>query len=487
MTSLDLTAAWVPIFLEPGDAVSIPVSVPSGYESATWAAAVYRSAARGTPLLSVTPGVVGQDVTISLTSAQVAGLLSSGSSRFSGHWELTRTVSSSQRTWLKGDIVVDANRTVPSNGTQAVTVTISSGAITVAASATGGGGGGGTPDPHASTHRSNGTDPIPAATTTIGGLMSAADKTTFDAVTSIATARILGNISGSTGAPTALTAAQVKTFLAIVAGDVSGLGALAALSAVGSAQITDGSIVDADVNGSAALALTKLAAIADQRLLGNVSGSSAPATALTAAQVKTFLAIASGDVSGLGTLATLSAVASAQITDGTIVDGDINGSAAIALTKLATVADQRILGNVSGSTATASALSAAQVKTFLALAISDVASLQSSLDAKANLSVSTNSQSGTTYTLVLGDAGLVVELNNASAITLTVPANSSVAFPVGTVLELYQQGAGQVTVAAAGGVTLRAPGGAKTRVQYSTVSLRKRATDEWVVTGDSAT
>lgn len=110
---------------------------------------------------------------------------------------------------------------------------------------------------------------------------------------------------------------------------------------------------------------------------------------------------------------------------------------------------------------------------------------QAALDLKGDLAVTANSQSGTTYTLVIGDQGKVIECNNGSAITLTIPANASVAFPTGTIIEVYQDGAGQITIAAAGGVTLRAPGGAKTRVQYSTVTLRKRATDTWVLAGDT--
>lgn len=121
-----------------------------------------------------------------------------------------------------------------------------------------------------------------------------------------------------------------------------------------------------------------------------------------------------------------------------------------------------------------------------AIAIGRVTGLQAALDAKADLSMTINSQTGTTYTLVLADAGKVVEISNASAITVTVPTNASVAFPIGTVIEVFQLGAGQITIAV-GSITLRAPGGAKTRVQYSTLSLRKRATDEWVVTGDTTT
>jgi len=57
-----------------------------------------------------------------------------------------------------------------------------------------------------------------------------------------------------------------------------------------------------------------------------------------------------------------------------------------------------------------------------------------------------NTQTGTTYGPVLADAGYMITLNNVSAITVTIPANGSVAYPVGTVLSFMQLGAGQVTI-----------------------------------------
>lgn len=70
---------------------------------------------------------------------------------------------------------------------------------------------------------------------------------------------------------------------------------------------------------------------------------------------------------GLGTLALASTIASADITDGTIVDGDIDASAAIALSKLATIANNRVLGNVSGGTAVPTVLTASDLSTMLSL------------------------------------------------------------------------------------------------------------------------
>ena len=95
--------------------------------------------------------------------------------------------------------------------------------------------------------------------------------------------------------------------------------------------------------------------------------------------------------------------------------------------------------------------------------------------------VITNAQGGG-YTLVLADADKLVEMSGGG--TLTVPANSTVAYPVGTQIDLLQTGASQVTVAGAGGVTVNGTPGLKLRTQWSSARLVKRATDTWVLLGD---
>ncbi len=100
-----------------------------------------------------------------------------------------------------------------------------------------------------------------------------------------------------------------------------------------------------------------------------------------------------------------------------------------------------------------------------------------------------NAQTGTSYTLVLADKDKLVELSNASAITLTVPTNASVAYPVGTQINLLQTGAGQVTVAGATGgttVTVNGTPTLKLRAQWSAATLVKRAENTWVLIGDLA-
>lgn len=97
-----------------------------------------------------------------------------------------------------------------------------------------------------------------------------------------------------------------------------------------------------------------------------------------------------------------------------------------------------------------------------------------------------NAQTNTTYTLALTDVAKVITLSNAGAITLTVPTNASVAFPIGTTLLLVQLGAGQVSLSYAG-VTMRSAGSKyKMNGQYSVCGLMKLDTDTWVFYGNTA-
>jgi len=79
----------------------------------------------------------------------------------------------------------------------------------------------------------------------------------------------------------------------------------------------------------------------------------------------------------------------------------------------------------------------------------NLSDLGSAPTARANLGLHTvTTQTGTTYTAVLADADTYIQFNNASAITFTIPPNSSVAFPVGTVIQMEQTGAGALSIAA---------------------------------------
>jgi hypothetical protein len=104
-----------------------------------------------------------------------------------------------------------------------------------------------------------------------------------------------------------------------------------------------------------------------------------------------------------------------------------------------------------------------------------------------------NAQTGTTYTVLAGDAQKLITLANASPITLTIASNATQALPVGTQITISQYGAGQVTVVGASSpvaVTIRSTGATSTqpvtRAQYSTATLIQTSTDNWLVVGDIA-
>lgn len=108
-------------------------------------------------------------------------------------------------------------------------------------------------------------------------------------------------------------------------------------------------------------------------------------------------------------------------------------------------------------------------------------------DILATSLIALNAQTGTTYTIALADVGKLVTLDNASAITLTVPLNSTTAFSIGDQINLMQLGAGQVTITPAVGVTIRSGGSKlKSKEQYAVATLVKIGTDTWVAIGNLA-
>ena len=108
------------------------------------------------------------------------------------------------------------------------------------------------------------------------------------------------------------------------------------------------------------------------------------------------------------------------------------------------------------------------------------------LDAVATAMIAINAQTGTTYTTVLADDGKLVTCDNAASIALTIPPNSSVAYGIGTQINIMQMDAtGTVTITAGAGVTLRSDGAKlKTNAQYAVATCLKIASDTWVVVGN---
>jgi hypothetical protein len=98
-----------------------------------------------------------------------------------------------------------------------------------------------------------------------------------------------------------------------------------------------------------------------------------------------------------------------------------------------------------------------------------------------------NAQTGTSYTPVLADAGKIITINNGSAIAVTIPPNSGVAYPIGSSLTFISIGAGLVTISQGSGVTIASTGGTATApiitAQHNSATAIKIATDTWQVVG----
>lgn len=196
-----------------------------------------------------------------------------------------------------------------------------------------------------------------------------------------------------------------------------------------------GAITAHDLKSALAIAVSDIAAIGDQRLLGNVSGGTMAPAELTPAQVAAMLPVMAGDAGSGGTKGLVPAPAAGDGSAKKFLRADGTWAAVPAPSPLTTI----------------------------------------------------NAQTGTSYTLALSDGGpdKMLTQSNAAAITTTVPNNSSVAFPIGTVISGTQTGAGRVTISPAAGVTITSRDSCyRTMGTGSPWTLLKTATNTWLLWGD---
>jgi hypothetical protein len=252
----------------------------------------------------------------------------------------------------------------------------------------------------------------------------------FTFVTSGSTNGSKGFILNTTGSitigTTGITYAQFNASEAVIAGaGITKTGETISIGtgAITSSMILDGTIADADINASAAIAQSKIA-----NLVSDLAAK-APLNSPT--------------FTGTVTLPT-GAVTSTMILDGTILDADINASAAIAQSK--------------------------------------ISGLSTSLDAKADKTATINTMSGS-HTVVLADVNNIREMSNGG--TFTIPSDNAF-WPIGQRVEVVQTGSTQVTIAGAAGVTVNGTPGLKLRTQWSGATVIKRAANTFVVLGDLA-
>ena len=126
----------------------------------------------------------------------------------------------------------------------------------------------------------------------------------------------------------------------------------------------------------------------------------------------------------------------------------------------------------------------------LAAALGDDANFAASVTTSLGLKVDSLtpiSQKTASYTLSsLTERDDLIEMGSGSALTLSIPTDATLDFPIGTSIDILQTGAGQVTIAAVtpGTTTVNATPGLKLRTTWSSCTLFKRAANTWVVYGD---
>lgn len=104
----------------------------------------------------------------------------------------------------------------------------------------------------------------------------------------------------------------------------------------------------------------------------------------------------------------------------------------------------------------------------------------------SNTALEINTQTAD-YQLILSDGGTLLETDVAIANTITIPADATVNFPIGTEIAVVQYGAGQTSFLPAVGVTINSAGGLLSLAsQFSAATLIKRAANEWYLIGDLA-
>lgn len=162
------------------------------------------------------------------------------------------------------------------------------------------------------------------------------------------------------------------------------------------------------------------------------------------------------------------------------VQATITGGATTITTSDLTVS-RALVSNASGKVAVATTTS-----TEIGYVNGVTSAIQTQIDTKSAKLITTNRQTAS-YTLVIGDADKLVEMNVATANNLTIPLDSTVAYSIGTQILIAQYGAGQTTVVATSGVTIRSSGSKlKLNARYSGATLIKIATNEWYLFGDIA-
>jgi hypothetical protein len=299
--------------------------------------------------------------------------------------------------------------------------------------------------------------------------------------------------------------AQFNASEAILAGDgitKSGETISVASGGVTSAMIADGTIVNGDINASAAIAQSKIASLttdlaakaplANPTFTGTVNGitksmvglGSVDNTADTAKPISTATQTALDLKANLNSPTFTGTVSG--ITKSMVGLGSVDNTADSA--KPVSTATQTALDAKLASATAATTYAPIASPTFtgtVTVAASGVAFTDGTQTAEGVPSRTSIIQKTASYTLsLLSERDDLIEMGSASAMTLTIPTDATLNFPIGTSLDVLQTSTGQVTIAGASGVTVNSTPGLKLRTQWSSATLFKRAANTWVVFGD---
>ena len=207
--------------------------------------------------------------------------------------------------------------------------------------------------------------------------------------------------------------------------------------------------------------------------LGNDASFSTTMTNALAAKAP----LASPTFTGTVTLPT-GTVTSGMILDGTIVDADVNTSAAIAQSKIA---------NLTTDLAAKAPLASPTFTGTVTVAASGVA-FTDGTQTKAGVPSLTTIATATSGAYNLSTGGLTLRdqlIPIGGTHVITVPTNTTTAYPIGTTISFYQSaGTGGSFAAVDGTVTILATPGSTLRALYSSATLTKVATNTWLLAGD---
>ena len=279
-------------------------------------------------------------------------------------------------------------------------------------------------------------------------------------------------------------------------------------SAVTSGKIANGTIVDADVNASAEIAQSKIASLTTD-LAAKLASATAASTYAPLAS-PTFTGTVSGitkSMVGLGsaddTADTAKPVSTAQATaiatakaeaiaDATSQVNALLTGAPAALNTLDELAaalgdDANFAATVTSNLATKAPLASPTFTGTVTVAASGVA-FTDGTQTKAGVPSLTTIATATSGAYNLSSGGLTLRdqlIPIGGTHVITVPTNTTTAYPVGTTISFYQSaGTGGSFAAADGTVTLLSTPGSTLRALYSSATLTKVATNTWLLAGD---